>query len=95
MPSGIESFVDSGGIISTGVESTTNITSTTAIVSGENIITSTTSSISGASPLSELPDVDVVTEGRLDGSVLVYNTASNKWVSTTTLEKQTMNAGFF
>ena len=95
MPSSIESFVDSGGVISTGVESVTSVTSTTAIVSGENVITSTTSSIAGAPPLSELPDVDIVTEGKLDGSVLVYNTASNKWVSTRTLEKQTMNAGFF
>ena len=45
--------------------------------------------------LSELSDVDVITEGRQDGSVLVYSTSTSKWTSTLTLEKQLMNGGFF
>lgn len=49
----------------------------------------------GVRGLSDLSDVDIVTEGKLDGSVLVYNVQTNKWVSTKTLDKQLMNGGFF
>lgn len=49
----------------------------------------------GVTNLNELSDVDLVTEGVQDGSVLVYSTTTSKWTSTLTLEKQLMNGGFF
>lgn len=45
--------------------------------------------------LQDIGDVDVATQGKLDGSVLVYDTSTDKWVSTKVLEKQLMNAGHF
>jgi hypothetical protein len=45
--------------------------------------------------LSNVADVDVTTNGRLNGSVLVYKTTTNKWTSTTTLDAQNMEGGEF
>jgi hypothetical protein len=45
--------------------------------------------------LQDIGDIDVVTQGKLDGSVLVYNISTDKWVSTKILEKQLINGGFF
>jgi len=45
--------------------------------------------------LQDIGDVDIATEGKLDGSVLVYDASTDKWVSTKKLEKQLMNGGFF
>lgn len=45
--------------------------------------------------LSDIGDVDTVTEGKLDGSVLVYKSATNKWTSTTLLNQQRIDAGEF
>ena len=43
--------------------------------------------------LSNVGDVDMTT--RLNGSVLVYRTTTNKWTSTTTLDAQNMEGGEF
>lgn len=40
-------------------------------------------------------DVDVTTNGKINGSVLVYRTNTNKWTSTTTLDAQNMEGGEF
>jgi hypothetical protein len=40
-------------------------------------------------------DVDMSTNGKLTGSILVYKTTTNKWTSTTTLDAQNMEGGFF
>ena len=45
--------------------------------------------------LSNVADVDVSTNGKLNGSVLVYRTTTNKWTSTTTLDAQNMEGGEF
>jgi hypothetical protein len=45
--------------------------------------------------LQDIGDIDVATQGKLDGSVLVYDASTDKWVSTKILEKQLMNGGFF
>ena len=45
--------------------------------------------------LSNVADVDVTTNGKLNGSVLVYRTTTNKWTSTTTLDAQNMEGGEF
>jgi len=43
--------------------------------------------------LSNILDVDVTT--KINGSVLVYKTTTNKWTSTTTLDAQNMEGGEF
>jgi hypothetical protein len=43
--------------------------------------------------LATLPDINV--NNLQNGSVLVYSTQTQKWVSTTILESQTMEGGFF
>lgn len=68
--------------------STVNYTSTVNVssvgIQGES---------ASASNLEDLVNVDkTVLE---DGSVLVYNTTTSKWVTTRLLEKQIMNAGHF
>jgi hypothetical protein len=45
--------------------------------------------------MSNVADVDVTTNGKLNGSVLVYRTTTNKWTSTTTLDAQNMEGGEF
>lgn len=45
--------------------------------------------------ISNIADVDVTTNGKINGSVLVYKTTTNKWTSTTTLDAQNMEGGFF
>lgn len=40
-------------------------------------------------------DIDTVTNGKKNGSVLVYRTTTNKWTSTTTLDAQNMEGGEF
>ena len=45
--------------------------------------------------ISNVADVDVTTNGKLNGSVLVYRTITNKWTSTTTLDAQNMEGGEF
>jgi hypothetical protein len=45
--------------------------------------------------MSNVADVDIVTEGLINGSILVYKTATNKWTSTTQLSEQNMEGGEF
>ena len=45
--------------------------------------------------ISNIADVDTTTNGKLNGSVLVYRTTPNKWTSTTTLDAQNMEGGEF
>ena len=45
--------------------------------------------------MSNIADVDVTTNGKLNGSILVYRTITNKWTSTTTLDAQNMEGGEF
>lgn len=45
--------------------------------------------------LAEVGDVDLTTNGKVNGSVLVYKTTTNKWTSTTTLDAQNMEGGEF
>ena len=45
--------------------------------------------------MSNVADVDIVTEGLINGSILVYKTATNKWTSTTHLSEQNMEGGEF
>jgi hypothetical protein len=47
----------------------------------------------GPSSITYSADVDSTT--LVDGSVLVYKTTTQKWVSTTLLDRQNMEGGFF
>ena len=40
-------------------------------------------------------DVDMLANGKRDGSVLVYRTTTNKWTASTTLDAQNMEGGEF
>jgi len=45
--------------------------------------------------ISNIADVDVTTNGKLNGSLLVYRTTTNKWTASTTLDAQNLEGGEF
>jgi hypothetical protein len=45
--------------------------------------------------LNNVGDVDMLTNGKNEGSVLVYRTSTNKWTASTTLDAQNMEGGEF
>jgi hypothetical protein len=45
--------------------------------------------------MSNIADVDVTTNGKINGSILIYRTTTNKWTSSTTLDAQNMEGGEF
>ena len=45
--------------------------------------------------ISDIADVDVTTNGKVNGSILVYKTITNKWTASTTLDAQNMEGGEF
>ena len=67
----------------------------TAIVSQENLFTTSTNLANPTvvESISQIGDVD--TSVLANGSVLVYKTTVNKWTSTTTLDAQNMEGGEF
>jgi hypothetical protein len=67
----------------------------TAIVSQENLFTTSTNLANPAvlESISQIGDVDTSTLA--NGSVLVYKSNTNKWVSTTLLDQQHVEAGEF
>lgn len=80
---------------------TTNTGGTNTVSAPDSGSTTTVSSVgiqgeSGSvSPLSQNVEVDTVSEGLLNGSVLVYKTATSKWTATKNLDLQNMDAGEF
>jgi hypothetical protein len=46
-------------------------------------------------PLSSNMEVDITTNGKVDGSVLVYKSTTSKWTATKTLDAQNMEGGFY
>jgi hypothetical protein len=66
----------------------------TAIVTQEDLL-SVSTNVANPIIMDYIEDVDLVTNGKLDGSVLVYKTTTNKWTSTTTLDAQNMEGGEF
>lgn len=79
--------------------SPSNTTLTTSTTTGGGSSTITTVGIQGASgavvPLSENVQVDIVSEGLNNGSLLVYKTNTSKWTATKTLNLQTVDSGEF
>jgi hypothetical protein len=70
---------------------------TVAVSEGTYILNTSTNLANPAvvESISNIADVDVTTNGKVTGSVLVYKTTTNKWTSTTTLDAQNMEGGFF
>ncbi len=106
MATSIESVVDQGGGLIGGVSTGEDITLQTTQTPIESTIDDGGNLIGGVDQeeylnpiineiplLEDLVDVDIVTNGRLDGSVLVYQSNTNKWTSTKLLNKQTVDAG--
>jgi hypothetical protein len=70
----------------------------TVAVSEGTFVLTTSSNLSNPAvveSISNIADVDITTNGKIDGSVLVYKITTNKWTSTTTLDAQNMEGGFF
>lgn len=68
------------------------------VVTQQESLTTTTSTLSNPAVVESLDfvgDVDMATNGKANGSVLVYRTTTNKWTSTTNLDAQNMEGGFF
>ena len=65
-------------------------------VSEGTFILNTTTDLSNPAvveSMSNIADVDVTTNGTVNGSVLVYKTTTNKWTSTTILDAQDVTGG--
>jgi uncharacterized membrane protein YcaP (DUF421 family) len=45
--------------------------------------------------MDDIADVDMSTNGKIDGSILVYKTNTSKWTATTLLNQQEISAGQF
>ena len=83
------------------------MTDTTAIVTPDEALTvavsegtyalSSSTNLANPTPLVEalelISDVDVATNGKTNGSVLVYKTTTNRWTSTTVLDAQDVTGG--
>ena len=69
----------------------------TATVAQDSLLTTTTDLTNPAvvESLDNVGDVDVTTNGKINGSILVFRTTTNKWTSTTTLDAQNMEGGEF
>lgn len=66
------------------------------VSSGDTFVTSTNlANPAVVESVDFIADVDVTTNGKNEGSILVYRTTTNKWTSTTTLDAQNMEGGEF
>jgi len=69
-----------------------------SVAVSEGVVTLSSSNISNPAvveSLSNVADVDMTTNGKINGSVLVYRTTTNKWTASTTLDAQNMEGGEF
>jgi hypothetical protein len=69
------------------------VTGSNTLVKKINVGTPVRRVVSGQKSLAGLTDVDLT--AKQDGSVLVYNTSSEKWKATLDLEKQNINGGSY
>ena len=74
---------------------TPNESLTVAVSEGTYVLNTSTNlaNPSVVESISNIADVDTTT--KINGSVLVYKTTTNKWTSTTTLDAQNMEGGEF
>ena len=69
-----------------------------SVAVSEGVLTLASSTVANPAvveSMSNIADVDVTTNGKVNGSLLVYRTTTNKWTSTTTLDAQNMEGGEF
>jgi len=45
--------------------------------------------------ISNIADVDVTTNGKVTGSILIYRETTQKWTASTTLDAQNMEGGYY
>jgi hypothetical protein len=62
---------------------------------GMTLVSSNLSNPTIVNKIQDIGDVDIVTNGKIEGSILVYKATTNKWTSTTTLDEQNMEGGEF
>lgn len=68
------------------------------VTTQESALTTISSDLSNPAVVESLDfvgDIDVTTNGKQNGSVLVYRTTTSKWTATTTLDAQNMEGGEF
>jgi len=65
----------------------------TVIVQEEGLVSVSTNLNNPLDSLSSVGDIDITTNGKLNGSVLVYNSTTDKWTSTTILDAQDVTGG--
>jgi hypothetical protein len=62
----------------------------------EGVLTLSSSNVANPSVVESMSNIaDVDTTVKVNGSILVYKTITNKWTSTTTLDAQNMEGGEF
>jgi hypothetical protein len=62
----------------------------------EGVLTLSSSNVANPSVVESMSNIaDVDTAVKVNGSILVYKTTTNKWTSTTTLDAQNMEGGEF
>jgi hypothetical protein len=62
----------------------------------EGVLTLSSSNVANPAVVESMSIIaDVDTSVRVNGSILVYKTTTNKWTSTTTLDAQNMEGGEF
>jgi len=69
-----------------------------SVAVSEGVITLSQSNLANPSvveSISNIADVDITTNGKVNGSILVYKTITNKWTASTTLDAQNMEGGEF
>ena len=62
----------------------------------EGVLTLASSSLANPAvveSISGIADVDIATNGKVNGSVLVYKASTNKWTATTVLDAQDVTGG--
>jgi hypothetical protein len=69
-----------------------------SVAVSEGVVTLASSNVANPAvveSLSNIADVDMTTNGKINGSILVYKTTTNKWTASTTLDAQNMEGGEF
>ena len=62
---------------------------------GLTLVSSNLNNPTSVNKVQDIGDVDIATNGKIDGSVLVYKATTNKWTSTLNLDQQVMDGGQF
>ena len=65
-------------------------TETTLLSAGTNLANPAT-----VQSISDIGNVDTTTNGTVEGSILIYRTATNLWTASTNLDAQNMEGGEF